>query len=232
MIDRYTLSTHQEVLEKHFNAAFKDEFIPRYNAAPTQALPVITQDNTARFQYFKWGLISNWANNKKMSPKLFNLDTETLSKKASHQKSLKSHRCLIPVDGFYVWKPFSKKKAVPYYISRNDKNPLAIAGIWEEKDDFNEEANHSFIMITQHSDERMTPYQENMPLCLGEKEIISWMNAGTTALEIEEISKSTHLWPLTAHPVSPLIANLAKDSPSLIKHSQPSDQLGNYTLFQ
>ena len=232
MIDRYTLSTHQEVLEKHFSAAFKDEFIPRYNAAPTQALPVITQDNTARFQYFKWGLISNWANNKKMSPKLFNLDTETLSKKASHQKSLKSHRCLIPVDGFYVWKPFSKKKAVPYYISRIDKKPLAIAGIWEEKDDFNEEANHSFIMITQHSDERMTPYQENMPLCLGEKEIISWMNAGTTALEIEEISKSTHLWPLTAHPVSPLIANLAKDSPSLIKHSQPSDQYGNYTLFQ
>ena len=171
MIDRYTLSTPKEVLEKHFNASFLIEFISRYNAAPTQDLPVITQDNTAHFQYFKWGLISNWANNKKMSPKLFNLDTETLSKKASHQKSLKSHRCLIPIDGFYVWKPFAKKKAIPYFISRTDKKPLAIAGIWEEKDDFNEKANHSFIMITQHSDERMTPYQENMPLCLGEKEI-------------------------------------------------------------
>ena len=29
-----------------------------------------------------------------------------------------------------------------------------------------------------------------------------------------------------------LISNLKIDSPSLIKHSQPSDQYGNYTLFQ
>ena len=232
MIDRYTLSTDKEILEKYFNASFLNEFIPRYNAGPTQDLPVITLDNTAHFQYFKWGLISNWANNKKMSPKLFNLGTETLSKKASYQKSLKSHRCLIPVDGFYVWKPFAKKKSIPYFISRTDKKPLAIAGIWEEKDDFNEKANHTFIMITQNSDEMMTPYQENMPLCLGEKEIASWMNADTSAPEIQEMIKDTHSWPLTAHPVSPLIANLEKDTPSLIEHSQPSDQHGNYTLFQ
>ena len=232
MIDRYTLSTGKEILEKYFNASFLNEFIPRYNAGPTQDLPVITLDNTAHFQYFKWGLISNWANNKKMSPKLFNLDTETLSKKASHQKSLKSHRCLIPIDGFYVWKPFAKKKSIPYFISRTDKKPLAIAGIWEEKDDFNEKANHTFIMITQNSDEMMTPYQENMPLCLGEKEIASWMNADTSAPEIQEMIKDTRSWPLTAHPVSPLIANLEKDMPSLIEHSQPSDQHGNYTLFQ
>ena len=87
-------------------------------------------------------------------------------------------------------------------------------------------------MITQNSDKRMIPYQENMPLCLGEKEAVSWMNADTSTQEIEEIIKNTHLWPLNAHPVSPLIANLEKDAPSLIEHSQPSDQHGNYTLFQ
>ena len=81
MIDRYVLSNHKEVLEKYFNAAFKDEFVPRYNAAPTQKLPVITLDHLSRFQYFKWGFIANWANNKRMSPKLFNIDTETLLKK-------------------------------------------------------------------------------------------------------------------------------------------------------
>ena len=68
MIDRYTLSTPKEVLEKHFNASFLNKFISRYNAAPTQNLPVITQDNAAHFQYFKWGLISNWANNKENEP--------------------------------------------------------------------------------------------------------------------------------------------------------------------
>ncbi len=232
MIDRYTLSDHKEVLEKHFNATFKDEFIPRYNAAPTQDLPVITLHHSSHFQYFKWGLIANWANNKKMSPKLFNLDTKTLSRKASHRKSLKSHRCLIPLNGFYVWKPFAKKKSIPYFISPSDKKPLSIAGIWEEKDDFDENANHTFIMITQSSNERMTPYQENMPLCLGEKEATSWMNTDTSTQEIEKIIKAEYSWPLIAHPVSPLISDLKKDSSSLIKHSQPSDQHGNYTLFQ
>ena len=232
MIDRYVLSTHREVLEKYFNAAFKDEYILRYNAAPTQKLPVITLDHLSHFQYFKWGLIANWANNKKMSPKLFNLDTETLLKKASHQKSLKFHRCLIPVNGFYVWKPFAKKKSIPYFISPRDKNPLSIAGIWEEKDDFDEKANHTFIMITQSSDQSMTPYQENMPLCLSKKASTAWMNKDTSTNKIEEIIKTQFTWPLIAHPVSPLISNLKIDSPSLIKNSQPSDQYGNYTLFQ
>jgi len=232
MIDRYVLSTHKEVLENYFNAAFKDEFIPRYNAAPTQKLPVITLDHLSHFRYFKWGLIANWANNKKMSPKLFNLDTETLLKKASHQKSLKSHRCLIPLNGFYVWKPISKKKSIPYFIAPCDRNLLSIAGIWEEKDDFDEKAHHTFIMITQSSDERMTPYQENMPLCLSKKNVASWMNKDTPIKEIEEIIRAQFTLPLMAHPVSPLISNLKIDSPSLIKHSQPSDQFGNYTLFQ
>ena len=232
MIDRYVLSNHKEVLEKYFNAAFKDEFVPRYNAAPTQKLPVITLDRLSHFQYFKWGFIANWANNKSMSPKLFNIDTETLLKKVSHRKSLKSHRCLIPLNGFYVWKPFAKKRSIPYYVSPYEKTPLSIAGIWEEKDDFDEETNHTFIMITQSSDEKMKAYQENIPLFLSKKNAASWMNKDTPIKEIEEIIKAQFTLPLIAHPVSPLISNLKIDSPSLIKHSQPSDQYGNYTLFQ
>ena len=232
MIDRYVLSNHKEVLEKYFNATFKDEFVPRYNAAPTQKLPVITLDRLSHFQYFKWGFIANWANNKSMSPKLFNIDTETLLKKVSHRKSLKTNRCLIPLNGFYVWKPFAKKRSIPYFISPYEKNPLSIAGIWEEKDDFDEETNHTFIMITQSSDEKMTAYQENIPFCLSKKNAASWMNKNTPIKEIEEIIKAQFTLPLIAHPVSPLISNLKIDSPSLIKHSQPSDQYGNYTLFR
>ena len=109
MIDRYVLSNHKEVLEKYFNATFIDEFVPRYNAAPTQKLPVITLDRLSHFQYFKWGFIANWANNKSMSPKLFNINTETLLKKVSHRKSLKTHR-FDSSKWFLCLETFRKKK--------------------------------------------------------------------------------------------------------------------------
>ena len=68
-----------------------------------------------------------------MSPKLFNIDTETLLKKVSHRKSLKSHRCLIPLNGFYVWKPFAKNY-IPYYISPYEKTPSHLRGFGKKDD--------------------------------------------------------------------------------------------------
>lgn len=44
MCGRYRLSRTKKVVEEHFDAATDDEWMPRYNVAPTQPVPVIRQN--------------------------------------------------------------------------------------------------------------------------------------------------------------------------------------------
>ena len=231
MIDRYTLSKDQKFLEKQFNALFETPFVPRYNVAPTQSMPVLTQSQNYVFQNFQWGLISNWANNKTLSPKLFNLKANEAMERPTYRKNMITHRCLIPADGFFVWKPLSKKKVIPYYIYAKDQSPFMIAGLWEEKDDFNEKSTNTFIIITSKSTRVVAPYQENMPFILDTETAKKWINTVAPVSELNDILQKGSKIALNAHPVSPLIAQLNQDSSNLIAISQPSDQYGNYTLF-
>ena len=57
MCGRYSLFTPPEELEERFDAQFAFEFEPRYNAAPSQRLPVITGEDPATIRRLEWGLI-------------------------------------------------------------------------------------------------------------------------------------------------------------------------------
>jgi putative SOS response-associated peptidase YedK len=43
MCGRYRLSRRQQLVEEYFDASGEDDWNPRYNIAPTQAIPAIRQ---------------------------------------------------------------------------------------------------------------------------------------------------------------------------------------------
>ena len=64
MCGRYTLSASASELSDRFDATVPPtiaDALPRYNCAPGQTLPVITNTNPNQFQELKWGLIPSWA---------------------------------------------------------------------------------------------------------------------------------------------------------------------------
>jgi len=90
MCGRFTITSDAEELEKRFGAKVdKGEYSKRYNAAPSQLLPVITNSDKKNVQFFKWGLIPFWAKEEKIGYQLINARAETVTEKPSF-KSLES----------------------------------------------------------------------------------------------------------------------------------------------
>src|ERR1022692_5337118 len=101
---RYRLSRRKQVIEEYFDASGEEEWAPRYNIAPTQAIPVIRQhpkEPVRQLSLMRWGLIPSWAKDPSVAAKMINARSETAGTKPAFRDALKSRRCLIPADGFY-----------------------------------------------------------------------------------------------------------------------------------
>jgi len=232
MIDRYTVTENKETVSTILKVTLNEDFKPRFNCSPSQLLPVITNLSPTKLQYFRWGIMADLSNNKKMVPKLFNIDAVLAISKPAEKKELMIHRCIVPASGFYIWKQVAKKKVIPYYFFCETGKLLKIAGIWESGNEFSDQNISSFRMLTQAANQMMFGYQEDMPMILSDQDAEKWLNSKANEDEIRQvINRKNAQLNLAVHPVSPEIIHTQKDYAQLIKPSVPSDQFGNYTLF-
>src|SRR5687767_7983161 len=98
MIDRYSLTANTEAIRERFSVDVPEFYQPRFNAAPTQLLPVITSSAASGLSLFYWGTSPEWSKNKVPSEKMINVRAESLDEKPALRKALKKNRCLIPAD--------------------------------------------------------------------------------------------------------------------------------------
>lgn len=231
MYDRYTIYTAREVLEKAFGANAEKDYSPTWNACPTKKLPVITMQEPRQVQLYFWGLVPRMANNKSLSPRLYNLIGDLAFQRPMYQKALKERRCLVLADGFYIWKQISKKQRVPYYCYRPDGKVMAIAGLWENFEDLDGNVDFTFNMITKPAQENLLEHQPDMPAVLEEGIWRQWLDPKTSVEGLEQLLKAGQEVPFFLHAVSPSLTDNQKDGKTLISPAVPSDQHGNYTLF-
>jgi len=131
---RYRLSRRKQIVEEYFDTTSGEEdWIPRYNIAPTQPVPVIRQnpkEPVRELSLMRWGLIPSWAKDSSVAASMINARSETAATKPAFRDALKSRRCLIPADGFYEWVRTGKTKQ-PYCFEVNEGELFAFAGIWD-----------------------------------------------------------------------------------------------------
>ena len=92
MLDRYSIAATSQKLAERFSVDVPEGYTPRYNAAPSQLLPVITTDNPEGISFFYWGIAPEWAKNKSISERIINLRVEQLSERPITLKNLKKSR--------------------------------------------------------------------------------------------------------------------------------------------
>ena len=107
MCGRYRLSRRKQIIEEHFESpSWAEDWAPRYNIAPTQAVPVIRQhpkEPVRQISTMRWGLVPHWAEDAFGAASTINARSETAATKPAFRDPLKLRRCLIPADGFYEW---------------------------------------------------------------------------------------------------------------------------------
>ena len=229
MIDRYSLTAGADKVKAFFSIDPHGHERPRYNAAPSQLLPVITL-GSAGLSHFYWGTAPEWSKNKPIGEKIINVRLEQINERPTLRKQLKKSRCIIPADGFYGWKKIGKKTAVPYRIELKPKDLFAIAGVWDEYDDEDGNMIHTFMMITVPSAGMVAEISERMPAILTPEETVVWMSSETSEEQLLSCLHATE-GKLESFSVSPRIADPKADDATLIIPVPPADQFGNLTLF-
>lgn len=174
MCGRFQLSVKGKQISERFNVEVFDElYKPNYNCAPSQKLPVITNNEPHNLSYFRWGLIPFWAKDPKLGFRNINTRAETISIKPSFKNAFKKRRCIIPANGFYEWRKDENK--TPFRIFLKDEELFAIAGIWETWKDAENSIINSFSIITTEANSLCEDIHNRMPVILKPENEQSWL---------------------------------------------------------
>lgn len=231
MIDRYSITASIEQIRERFSADVPDFIQPRYNAAPTQLLPVITSNSPEGISTFYWGTSPEWAKNKTLSEKYINVRAEQIDEKVSLQKALQKNRCIVPADGFYAWKKAGKKTMIPYRFVCKDQQLFSFAGFWDEYEDTDGNEFHTFTILTTTANDLVNTVHDRMPVILGKEAEAKWLNKTTSEGDLRSLLVPYASGDINLYSVSPRISDSSTDVASLIMPAPPSDQHGNLTLF-
>jgi putative SOS response-associated peptidase YedK len=230
MIERYSITLAAETLAEKLSVDVPDFYKPRYNAAPTQLLPVITSNAPAGISLFYWGTSPEWSKNKTPGEKIINLAIEAIEEKPALQRAIKKNRCLIPADGFYIWRKVGKKTSIPYRFFATHNETFSFAGVWEEFEDTDGNEIQTFKLITAPASDNLLSFTDRVPVLLNREQSTLWL-AAPEDTDFLAILKSAAIISLNNYPVSPIISNISQDLASMIIPTPPADQHGNLTLF-
>jgi len=204
-------------LEDYDAAPFFEEFsekgiLPRFNIAPSQAIPVIRLDKDDRrvADVVKWGLIPSWS---KELPKLqpINARSETVGTSGMFKAALARRRCLIPADGFYEWRKDGAAKQ-PFFIRRPHDEPFAFAGLWERwRPAPDAPPIDTCVILTTTPNDVMKPIHDRMPVILEKKDYALWLDRHADLAEVSKLLKP-FAGELEAYPVSRAVNSPKNDS--------------------
>lgn len=236
MCGRYSLFVPPDDLAIQFDIAV-EEYSPRYNAAPGQQLPVITDDNPDQLRRLEWGLVPPWAD-KKSDGGHINARAETISDKASFRDAFDQHgedvgRCLVPADGFYEWVEEDGGKQ-PYRVTLAEERPFVMAGLWARwhppttqtgLDAFTDDGTtaesdpiETFTIITTEPNELVSSLHHRMAVILPETAIDEWLTAPSA--DAAELLQPYPAEQMDAYPVSTAVNDPANDSPAVVDPSE------------
>jgi putative SOS response-associated peptidase YedK len=222
MCGRYSLSLPAATLAELLTLDLPEvEMEPRYNMAPSQRLPVVTDAEPNRLQWMRWGLIPSWAKDPSIGHKLINARSETLAEKPAFRYSFSKQRCLVPADGFYEWKPGPLGKT-PYHIHLQDRSLMTFAGLWETWKDAEGREIMSFNIVTVEPNALMAPIHDRMPAIILPKDRKTWLDPATSQTELMGLLKPYSLGDLQADAVGNRVNSPLNEGPELWNPPFPS----------
>jgi putative SOS response-associated peptidase YedK len=176
MCGRFQLSVKGKQISERFNVdVFDEKYSPMYNCAPSQNLPLITNNEPEKLNFFKWGLVPFWSKDPKIGFKLINARSESIEEKPAFKTAFAKRRCLIPANGFYEWKREGKNK-LPYRIFLKNDEIFAMAGIWETWKDSEDKTINSFSILTSTPNSLMKNIHNRMPVILNKYDEQAWLH--------------------------------------------------------
>lgn len=227
MCGRYRLSRRKQLIEEYFDCdPWEADWSPRYNIAPTQAVPVIRQHPTEpvrQISSMRWGLIPHWAKDPSIAAGTINAKSETAATKPAFRDPLKSRRCLIPADGFYEWKRHGTSKQ-PFCFEVRDGELFAFAGLWEGWKDPSGSWVKTCSILTTTPNTVTSAVHDRMPVILDPNNYDLWLDPGMhNVAAISELLKPYDARFMRSYPVSTRLNHVANDDEECSRRVEIAD---------
>lgn len=196
------------------------DFGARYNAAPTQNLPVyrVHPERGRELTLLRWGLVPAWAKDPSIGARMINARAETVAEKSAFRSAFRRRRCLVPMSGFYEWEKVGGRK-VPHFIHLLNTDVFAAAGLyeyWPGKDGV--EPIESYTILTTEANELIRTLHDRMPALLAENDYEAWLDPGNEkAQALEQMLKPFPAEEMRAYPISLRVNNVKNDGPELLE---------------
>ncbi|AOS65421.1 SOS response-associated peptidase [Actinoalloteichus hymeniacidonis] len=215
---------------------------PDYNIPPTHAVLTVvarhprdangTPDPASivrSIRVMRWGLVPHWAKDPAIGSRLFNARMETVADKLAFRAPAAQRRCLIPADGWYEWRREEGRKR-PFYLTSNDRESLALAGIWSVWRDPAGDADGpplaTCTIVTTPSAGEPAEVHDRMPLVLPRKDWGTWLDPDAD-LGVDGVAAllrppgSDVLGRIEVRPISPAVNHVRNNGPGLLERFEP-----------
>lgn len=213
---------------------------PNYNVAPTTTISSVVKrhtepedESTRRVRSMRWGLIPPWVKTAQdggpdtKGPLLINARADKVTSSPAFRNSAKNKRCLIPMDGWYEWRPNADKKAKsPFYMYADDGELLFMAGLWTtwRPQGAPKDAPPllSCTIITTDAAGPLAEIHDRMPLTISAPDWDRWMDPDAP---IDEGLLRGHgdLDRIAVREVSRLVNSVRNNGPELIEPAEPEE---------
>jgi putative SOS response-associated peptidase YedK len=199
------------------------DFRPRWNAAPTTNLPVVTSARGERtLELMRWGLIPSWAKDARIARSTFNARAETIDTTPAFRGAWRAgRRCLVVADAYYEWRKADKQ---PFAVALGNRGPMTFAGLWDTWRAADGTTVKSFAIITTDANELLATLHDRMPVVLAPDCWDAWL--GETAASGDELKAMLRPQPserMTIWPVSRRVGNVRNDGPDLLEPCQTDE---------
>jgi putative SOS response-associated peptidase YedK len=223
MCGRYVLKRQDlDALLTRLGVRQGPDFADRYNIAPTSLVPAIrtAAGGVRAAAAIQWGLVPRWARDTSGGGRLANARADGVAAKPSFREAFRHRRCIVPASGFYEWQTVGRLK-FPWYFSRPDGAPLALAGIWEAWHSAAGPALETFSLITTEPNDVVRPLHDRMPVILTGEALDRWLDPSIHEPErLQPLLVPLPSALLRAQPVSTRVNRVGQEGPECLAPAQ------------
>ncbi len=198
---------------------------PNYNVAPTTSISAVVKRHSEP--------TSEDGGPDTKGPLMINARAENVTNSPAFRNSAKNKRCLVPMDGWYEWRPngelASGKKApkTPFYMFGGDGEMLFMAGLWTtwrpKEAPKDAPSLLSCTIITTDAAGPLAEIHDRMPLTISRDDWDRWLDPD---VPIDEGLLRGHgdLDRIEIREVSRLVNSIRNNGPELIEPAKPEPE--------
>jgi len=162
-----------------------------FNISPTSDVFVLRAiGGEVRIDVMSWGLVPVWAKDVSRAASLINARSESVAEKPSFRNLISRHRCVMPMNAYYEWKPMkiagkAMKQPFAFFPGKNSEydheSHFAVASLWSTWRDGEGNELNTCVALTTEANERVSQVHNRMPVLLTKDGVAQWLSDDVAA---------------------------------------------------